>query len=110
MGFSMGVGYALWVVRNRANDVEATVLFYGNGGGEYADTSTAFLGYFAEHDEFNNKRDVEALHERLQAGDGAVTFHTYPNTETLVLRVGSTGVRQGSLSVGLVTNGRVLPG
>jgi carboxymethylenebutenolidase len=73
-GVSMGVGYALWVVRNRANAVDATVLFYGNGGGEYADTSTAFLGHFAEH-------DVEALRERLQAGDGAVTFHTYPNTE-----------------------------
>lgn len=80
-GFSMGVGYALWAVRNRANDVDASVLFYGNGGGEFSDTSTAFLGHFAEHDEFNNERDVEALRERLQAGDGAVTFHTYPNTE-----------------------------
>ena len=80
-GFSMGVGYALWVVRNRANDVDAAVLFYGNGGGEYADTSTAFLGHFAEDDEFNNERDVEALRERLQAGNGDVTFHTYSNTQ-----------------------------
>lgn len=81
VGISMGVGYELWVVRNRANDVHAAVLFYGNGGGDFEGTSTTFLGHFAAQDEFDSPRDIEALRERLQAGEGPVTFHTYPDTE-----------------------------
>lgn len=81
MGISMGVGYVLGVVQNRANDVDAAVLFYGNGGGDFEDTYTTFLGHFAEHDEFDSARNIEALRERLQAGEESVTFHTYPDTE-----------------------------
>lgn len=81
LGISLGVGYALWTVRNRISEVDAAVLFYGNGGGQFAETSTAVLGHFAEHDEFDSERDVEALRERLLAGDGPVTFHRYSDTE-----------------------------
>ncbi|AUV84246.1 dienelactone hydrolase family protein (plasmid) [Salinigranum rubrum] len=81
VGISMGVEYAFWVVQSRANDVDAAVLFYGNGAGNFEEISTTFLGHFAEHDEFNSPRHIRALRERLQAGDGSVTFHTYPDTE-----------------------------
>lgn len=81
VGISMGVEYEFWVVQNRPTDVDAAVLFYGNGPGNFEDTSTSFLGHFAENDEFNSRHHVEALRERLQAGEGPVTFHTYPETE-----------------------------
>ena len=81
MAVSMGVYYALRVVQNRPDDIDAAVLFYGTSDGDYEETSMAVLGHFAENDQFESKRYVEALRERLQAGDGSVTFYTYPNTE-----------------------------
>lgn len=77
----MGVDYALWAVQNRGTDVEAAVRFYGNGGGEYEDTTTSFLGHFADRDAFDSADNIDSLRERLQAGDGSVTFHMYPDTE-----------------------------
>lgn len=81
LGFSMGVYYGLDVVRERSSDVDAAVLFYGTNGGEYEGTSMAVLGHFAENDRFESERDVEAFRNRLGAGDGSITFHTYPGTE-----------------------------
>lgn len=80
MAASMGVYYALRVVQDRPDDIDAAVLFYGTSDGDYEGTSIAVLGHFAENDQFESERDVEALRERLKAGDGSVTFHTYPDT------------------------------
>lgn len=81
VGFSMGVYYGLKVVRDRPNDVDAAVLFYGTSDGEYEGTSMATLGHYASNDQFESERDVDAFRERLLAGGGSVTFHTYPDTE-----------------------------
>lgn len=81
IGFSMGVYFALKMVQNHPAEVDAAVLFYGTSDGDYADTTTSFLGHFAEHDQFDTPSDVDALRTRLEAGAGSVTFHTYPDTE-----------------------------
>lgn len=81
MAVSMGVSYALRLVQDSPDDVDAAVLFYGTSDGDYAGTSTAVLGHFAENDRFDGERDVEAFRERLRAGAGSVTFRTYPGTE-----------------------------
>lgn len=81
MAASMGVHYALRVVRDQPDDVDAAVILYGTSDGEYGETSTAILGHFGETDEFNSEPEVEALRKRLQAGDGPVTFYTYPDAE-----------------------------
>lgn len=81
MGFSMGVYYALNVVQARPADVDAAVLFYGTSDGEYSETDTAMLGHYAENDPFESERYIESLRERLSAGNGSVTFYTYPDTE-----------------------------
>lgn len=81
MAASMGVYFALRMVQDRPNDVDAAVILYGTSDGEYEGTSTAFLGHFGENDEFESERHVEAFRDRLVAGDGSVTFHTYPDTE-----------------------------
>lgn len=80
VGFSMGVYYGLKVVRDRPNEVDAAVLFYGTSDGEYEGTSMAVLGHYAGNDQFESERDVDAFRERLQAGGSTVTFHTYPDT------------------------------
>lgn len=81
MGFSMGVYYGLEALRDRPNDVDAAVLFYGTSDGEYERTSMAVLGHYAENDRFESERDVVAFRERLQTGGASVTFHTYPETD-----------------------------
>lgn len=81
MGFSMGAFYGLEVVRTRSSDVDAAVTFYGTRGGDYTDVTTAVLGHFAEDDQFESSDDVDALRARLAAGEGNVTFYTYPGTE-----------------------------
>ncbi|WP_254532726.1 dienelactone hydrolase family protein [Natrinema gelatinilyticum] len=78
---SMGVYYALRMVQDRPDDIDATVVFYGTSDGDYVETSTAVLGHFGENDPFEPEPNVEAFRERVQAGDGPVTFHTYPDTE-----------------------------
>lgn len=99
VGISMGVEYEFWVVQNRPTDVDAAVLFYGNGPGIFDDTSTSFLGHFAENDEFNSPPHIEALHERLEAGEGSVTFHTYPDTEHWFLESDRTEYDEEAASV-----------
>ena len=81
VGFSMGAYYGLMVIENRPMVVDAAILFYGTNEGEYEETTTAFLGHFAKNDQFESPDAVEALRDRLQAGAGSVTFHTYPDTE-----------------------------
>ena len=81
MAASMGVYYALKLVQEQPDDIDAAILFYGTSDGEYEGTSTAILGHFGENDDFNTEDEVEALQERLQTGDGPVTFYTYPDAE-----------------------------
>lgn len=81
MAASMGVYYALRMVQDQPSYIDAAVLFYGTSDGDYEGTSIAVLGHFGDNDKFECERDVEALQERLQAGDGSITFHTYPDTE-----------------------------
>lgn len=81
VGFSMGVYYGLKVLQDRPTDFDAAVLFYGTSDGEFAGTTTSFLGHFAENDSFETTDDVKSLRIRLGTGDGSVTFHTYSRTE-----------------------------
>jgi carboxymethylenebutenolidase len=80
MGFSMGAYYALWLVEQAALPVTATVLFYGTRGGDYAATPSAFLGHFAESDEWVAASGVKKLEKALRAAGKEVDFHTYPGT------------------------------
>lgn len=81
MAASMGVYYALKLVQDQPDEIDATILLYGTSDGEYEGTSTAILGHFGESDDFNSEPEVHALRERLQVGDGPVTFYTYPDAE-----------------------------
>ncbi len=62
----------------------AVVLFYGTREGNYergfAGTKAAFLGHFAEVDEFESPASVRDLETLLRTSGKDVSFHTYPGT------------------------------
>lgn len=80
IGFSLGAWLGLWLIEEKPKDIAATVLFYGTRGGEYAKTKSAFIGHFAETDEFVSASGRKKLEKTLKAAGREVTFHVYPET------------------------------
>jgi carboxymethylenebutenolidase len=58
----------------------AVVVFYGTRGGDYAPAQAAYLGHFAESDEWVAASGVKALQKALRAANRPATFYTYPGT------------------------------
>lgn len=80
IGFSLGVYFALGLSRERPEDVRALVAFYGTRSGSYASARAAYLGHFAENDEWEPASGVQRLEKRLRADGRPATFYTYPGT------------------------------
>ncbi len=80
LGFSMGASWAMWLSARAAEDVAAVCIYYGTQDIDFVDTRAAYLGHFAEHDEFvtdDQRAEMEA-HLKLLGRD--VEFHDYPGT------------------------------
>src|SRR5436309_1736900 len=81
IGFSMGAFWGLRLAQELPADVAAVVLFYGTGDGNYSQIRAAFLGHFAETDEFESPAVVQDLEKILRTTSGKnVTFHSYSVT------------------------------
>jgi carboxymethylenebutenolidase len=80
IGFSMGAGLALPYSKNDPERVRAVVVFYGTRRADYARSKAAYLGHFAQSDEFEPKAEVDTLKIALRAAGRPVTFHTYKGT------------------------------
>jgi len=80
IGFSLGANFALGVSRQLPHAIGAVVCFYGTRSGDYAAARAAYLGHFAESDEWESAAGVKRLEQQLQAAQRPVTFHTYPGT------------------------------
>lgn len=80
IGFSMGAYWALRLSQVRPNDVGAVVVFYGTDDGDYDTARAAYLGHFAEYDDYEPIEGVRALEARIRAVGRQVTFHVYPGT------------------------------
>ena len=80
IGFSMGAFWSLWLAQELPADVAAVVLFYGTGDGNYSHIKAAFLGHFAETDEFESSAAVRDLEKDLRTRVTDLTFYTYPGT------------------------------
>jgi carboxymethylenebutenolidase len=82
VGFSLGAFWTLWLAQELPADFAAVVLFYGTREGNYergfAESKAAFLGHFAEVDEFESPASVRELETLLRTSGRDVTFHTYP--------------------------------
>jgi carboxymethylenebutenolidase len=80
IGFSLGAYWALHLSQVRPDDISAVVVFYGTDDGEYSTARAAYLGHFAEHDDFEPLQAVRELEERIRAAGHDVSFHIYPGT------------------------------
>jgi carboxymethylenebutenolidase len=80
IGFSLGAYWALHLSQVLPDAVGAVVVFYGTDDGDYRTARAAYLGHFAEHDDFEPLAAVRALEERIRAAGREVTFHIYPGT------------------------------
>ena len=80
IGFSLGVGFALGLSLEDPDRVRAVVVFYGTMSGDYRRSKAAYLGHFAETDDYEPASEVRSLEEALRAAGRPVTFHTYAGT------------------------------
>jgi carboxymethylenebutenolidase len=80
IGFSLGAYFAFGLLDKKPAEVAALVAYYGTGGGKFVKTQAAFLGHFAEDDDFEPAPGVLDFEQRLRAAGKQVTFHIYPGT------------------------------
>jgi carboxymethylenebutenolidase len=80
LGFSMGASMALWVSARVPEDVAATAVFYGAQDIDFAGSRSAYLGHFAETDDYVDEDSVALLEAELHLDELDVTFHRYPGT------------------------------
>jgi len=80
IGFSLGAYWGLWLVDEKPKTFAATVLFYGTRGMKCTETSSAFLGHFAETDEYVSDSGRKKMEKALTVAGGNVSFQVYPNT------------------------------
>jgi carboxymethylenebutenolidase len=80
IGFSLGAAYAAAASTLRPDLVRAVVLFYGTYAPDFSHATAAYLGHFAEHDEWEPREGVDELQAALEQAGRPVSFHFYPGT------------------------------
>ena len=80
IGFSMGAYYALQLAAAEPERIRSVVLFYGTGPADYARSSAAYLGHFAENDPYEPESNVAELEQSLKTAGRPVTFYRYAGT------------------------------
>jgi carboxymethylenebutenolidase len=80
IGFSLGAYYALDLAAAHPEQIRSVVLFYGTGGGDWSSSRAAYLGHFAENDEFEPQSNVDELEKSLRRAGRPVTFYRYCGT------------------------------
>ena len=82
LGFSAGAAWALLLSVRKPDLIRAVIAFYGTGlwlESDYPRARAAYLGHYAEVDEFEPVDEVRGTQEALRAAGREVTFYTYPS-------------------------------
>lgn len=77
VGFSLGAYYALDLSVADPDHIHSVVLFYGTGPGDFSRSRAAYLGHFAENDEYEPQANVDELEADLRQAGRPVTFYRY---------------------------------
>jgi len=80
IGFSLGAYFALDLSVSDPEHIRSVVIFYGTRAGDYKSSRAAYLGHFAETDEFESQSDVDNMEAALRRAGRPVTFHRYVGT------------------------------
>jgi carboxymethylenebutenolidase len=78
IGFSLGAYYALDLAAANPEPIRSVVIFYGTRGADHSNSRAAYLGHFAEMDEFEPQSNVDDLEAVLRHAGRPVTFYRYP--------------------------------
>ena len=65
IGFSLGAYYALDLAATDPGNISSVVVFYGTGPVDFSRSKAAFLGHFAEKDEYEPQSNVDNLRSSL---------------------------------------------
>jgi carboxymethylenebutenolidase len=80
IGFSLGAYFALDLSVTAPEYIRSVVIFYGTRPGDYGSSRAAYLGHFAETDEFEPQSNIDNLEESLRRAGRPVTFYRYSGT------------------------------
>lgn len=80
VGFSMGGHWALWLSQRPELPVGAAVTFYGVRTGDYSSSQAAFLGHFAEKDDWVSDSALKKLKASLKTAGRVAELFVYPDT------------------------------
>lgn len=80
VGFSMGGHWALWLSQRPELPIGAAVTFYGARAGDYTSSRAAFLGHFAEKDNWVSDAALKKLKKSLEKVGRVAEFFVYPDT------------------------------
>ena len=79
VGFSMGAYYAVDLAADPEH-IRSVVLFYGTGDADLRNSQAAFLGHFAENDQYEPQSNVDAMEKYLKRIGRPATFYRYSGT------------------------------
>ncbi|MFN2144796.1 MAG: dienelactone hydrolase family protein [Anaerolineales bacterium] len=80
IGFSLGAYFALKLSNDIPDQIHSVVVFYGTGPTDFSRSHAAYLGHYAENDQFEPQSQVDGLKATLQQAGRQVTFYQYPDT------------------------------
>lgn len=80
IGFSMGAAWAIFLSCLQPDDFRAIAVFYGSESAEYPRSQSAYLGHFAEEDEWEPLDGVRQMETNMCDAGCEVEFHYYPGT------------------------------
>ena len=78
MGFSMGAAWAIHLSTKQPEGLAAVVLFYGAWPVDFAASQAAYLGHFADPDDWEPIEGVREMEANMRAAGREVTVHLYP--------------------------------
>ena len=77
IGFSLDAYYALSLAAAAPEQIRSVVLFYGTGDDDFISSKAAYLGHFAENDEYEPQANVDHLEEALKQAGGSPLVSYY---------------------------------
>lgn len=80
VGFGMGASMALWLSAREADGVAATVAFYGTQDIDLRGAGGAYLGHYAEQDDYVSDDDLALFESSLHLDGHEPSVHRYPGT------------------------------
>lgn len=80
VGCSMGASMGLWLSARATDHVAATVAFYGAQDIDFEGATSAYLGHYADTDDYISEDELVLLEADLAVLGLAPDFHTYAGT------------------------------